>query len=104
VAEMDTEADLGRLGELNRRFHMSLYFRAGHAKFLALTEQQLAVADRYLRFHLSAKGREHLAQEDHRGLLAAAEARDVEAAVSIVKRHLATAAATIAEFFRQRSP
>lgn len=102
IAEMDGETDDGRLGELNRRFHMALYARAGRAKLLALAEQQLAVADRYLRFHLAAKGREHLSQDDHRALLAAAERRDPEAAVAVLLRHVDTAAATIAAFFRAR--
>ncbi|WP_207481662.1 GntR family transcriptional regulator [Arenibaculum pallidiluteum] len=102
IAEMDTDPDPGSLGELNRRFHMALYSRAGRAKLLALTEQQLAAADRYLRFHLAAKGREHLSQDEHRALLAAAEARDVAAAVAVLHAHLDRAAATIAEFFRTR--
>lgn len=102
VGEMDAEPESGRLGELNRRFHMSLYARAGHARLLALTEQQLAAADRYLRFHLAAKGREHLSQAEHRAMLAAAEARDVERATAILKTHMQTAAATLAAFFRDR--
>lgn len=102
IAEMDAEPEPGRLGELNRRFHMSLYARAGRPRLLALTGQQLASADRYLRFHLAAKGREHMAQDEHRAMLAAAEAGDVATAVSVLRAHLDRAAATIAEFFRAR--
>jgi DNA-binding GntR family transcriptional regulator len=102
IAEMDAETDESRVGELNRRFHMALYARAGRAKLLALAEQQLAVADRYLRFHLAAKGREHLSQDEHRALLAAAERRDTDAAVAVLLGHVDTAAATIATFFRER--
>ena len=56
IAEMDAEPDPSRMGELNRRFHMSLYARAGRPRLLALVEGQLAAFDRYLRFHLAAKG------------------------------------------------
>ena len=76
IGEMDDETDPSRMGELNRRFHMSLYVRAGHPKLLALVEAQLASFDRYLRFHLAAKGPEHMSQEDHRLMLEAARERD----------------------------
>jgi DNA-binding GntR family transcriptional regulator len=99
---MDVEEDPGRMGELNRRFHMTLYEAAPHPKLLALTASQLSSFDRYLRFHLAAKGREHMSQDDHRGMLEAARARDVPRAVEILHDHLRTAAATLAAFFTQR--
>jgi DNA-binding GntR family transcriptional regulator len=100
--DMDVEEDPGRMGELNRRFHMTLYEAAPHPKLLTLVESQLSSFDRYLRFHLAAKGREHMSQEDHRGMLEAARARDVPRAVEILGSHLRTAAATLAAFFAQR--
>jgi DNA-binding GntR family transcriptional regulator len=103
IADMDSEGDLGRMGELNRRFHMSLYARAGRPKLLALVEQQLAAGDRYVRFVLAAKGREHMSQETHRGMLAAAAARDVESALAILDEHLSAAADKIAKFFVERA-
>ena len=102
IAEMDEEADPGRMGELNRRFHLSLYARAGRTKLLLLVEQQLAAADRYLRFHLAAKGREHMSQQDHRAMLDAARQRDIPAAIQSLEGHLRTAADTIAAFFATR--
>jgi DNA-binding GntR family transcriptional regulator len=102
IAAMDTEADPGRMGLLNRRFHMTLYARAGHARLLALAEQQLASFDRYLRFHLASQGRERMAQQDHRAMLAAAAERDIAAAVATLEHHLDTAAAATAGFFASR--
>lgn len=102
IAEMDEEADPGRMGELNRRFHLSLYARASRTKLLLLVEQQLAAADRYLRFHLAAKGREHMSQQDHRAMLDAARQRDIPAAIQSLEGHLRTAADTIAAFFATR--
>jgi DNA-binding GntR family transcriptional regulator len=102
IAEMDAEPGPERLGELNRRFHMTLYGRAGRARLLVLVEHQLAAADRYLRFHLAAKGREHLSQHEHRDMLAAAGAGRVDEAVAVLQRHIATAAATIDAFFGAR--
>jgi DNA-binding GntR family transcriptional regulator len=103
IADMDSEGDPGRMGELNRRFHMSLYARAGRPKLLALVEQQLAAADRYVRFVLAAKGREHISQETHRGMLEAAAARDIESALAILDEHLGVAADKIAKFFAERA-
>jgi DNA-binding GntR family transcriptional regulator len=100
--DMDVEEDPGRMGELNRRFHMTLYEAAPHPKLLALAASQLASFDRYLRFHLAAKGREHMSQDDHRGMLEAARVRDVPRAVQILHGHLRTAAATLAAFFAGR--
>lgn len=102
IAAMDEEAEPGRMGLLNRRFHMALYSRAGHPRLLALAEQQLASFDRYLRFHLAAQGREQMAQQDHRALLQAARAREVEAAIAVLERHLDTAAQATAAFFAAR--
>jgi DNA-binding GntR family transcriptional regulator len=103
LQDMDVEEDPGRMGELNRRFHMTLYQAAPHPKLLALTEAQLASFDRYLRFHLAAKGREHLSQDEHRAMLTAARARDCSRATAILRTHLTTAAATIAAFFQTRA-
>ena len=102
LQDMDVEADPSRMGELNRRFHMTLYEAAPHPKLLALTQSQLSSFDRYLRFQLAAKGREHLSQEEHRAMLAAARERDCTRAAEILRSHLATAAATIAAFFKNR--
>ena len=95
IVEMDEEPDHGRLGELNRRFHMSLYARAGHPKLIHMVEQQLIVFDRYLRFFLAATGRKHIAQNDHRAMLAAAEAGDVDVAVATLNHHLDVALSLI---------
>ncbi|WP_172327693.1 GntR family transcriptional regulator [Mangrovicoccus sp. HB161399] len=102
IEEMDSEPDPGRMGELNRRFHMVLYSAAGQPKLLALTESTLAGFDRYLRFHLAAHGRAHMSQEDHRAMLAAAQSRDIPLALHVLRGHLETAAATIATFFAGR--
>lgn len=102
IAEMDGEADIARLGDLNRRFHLTLYARAGRPRLLALVEQHLAAADRYLRFHFAALGRDHMAQDEHAALLAAARARDTEAASRIAAAHVETAARNIEAFFARR--
>jgi DNA-binding GntR family transcriptional regulator len=102
IREMDEEEDPGRMGELNRRFHMTLYEAAPHPKLLALAESQLASFDRYLRFQLAAEGHEVLSQGEHRGMLEAARARDGARAAQILREHISTAAAILAGFFKER--
>ncbi len=102
IAAMETEPDPGQLGQLNRRFHMALYARAGHPRLLALVDRELAVFDRYLRFFLAARGRDRMAQQDHREMVAAARAGEEDVAVAALLRHIDGAAQEIAAFFAAR--
>lgn len=102
LAEMDTEPDMSRLGDLNRRFHLVLYARAGRPRLIALVEQHLAAADRYLRFHFTALGRDKMGQHEHAALLAAAIAGDTDEAGRILTAHIETAARSIETFFAAR--
>ena len=102
IDAMEEEADPGQLGQLNRRFHMALYARAGRPRLLGLVDRELAVFDRYLRFFLAAQGRERMAQQDHRAMLAAARAGEVQQAVEVLERHIDAAAAAMAGFFAGR--
>jgi DNA-binding GntR family transcriptional regulator len=88
VDEMDAETSQSRLGELNRRFHMILYSRAARPRLLTLVDQHLAAADRFLRFHLAAMGRNHLSQEEHRGLIDACSAHDADEACAFLTPHI----------------
>jgi DNA-binding GntR family transcriptional regulator len=102
VDEMDAESGQAQLGELNRRFHMTLYSRAGRPRLLTLVDQHLAAADRFLRFHLAAMGRNHLSQEEHRGMIDACSARDANEACAILTQHIETAARNLQDFFAPR--
>lgn len=102
IAEMDGEADPGRMGELNRRFHMTLYARAGRPRLLALTEQHLLAADRYLRFQFAALGYLPRSQDEHRALLAACRVGDADEACRLVADHVGQAAEQLAAFLAMR--
>ncbi len=102
IAEMDGEADPGRMGELNRRFHMTLYGRAGHPRLLALVEQHLLAADRYLRFQFAALGYHPRSQDEHRALLAACGAGDGATAERLVTEHVGEAAEQLTAFLMDR--
>lgn len=101
IAEIDGEEDPARMGELNRRFHMTLYAGAGLPRLLSLTEQHLVAADRYLRFHLATDG--DMGQAEHRALVAACRAGDEAEALAVLARHLGRANAALTAFFAGRS-
>lgn len=100
LADIDQETEPGRMGELNRRFHMTLYAQAGLPRLIALTEQHLATADRYLRFHLAAVG--DMGQDEHREMLAACRARDEAGAIAALARHHGRASESMRAFFKAR--
>lgn len=102
IADMDAETDPGRMGELNRRFHMTLYARAGRPRLLSLTEQHLATADRYLRFQFAALEYQTRSQDEHRALLAACRAGDSAAASTIVADHIGRAEGLLTAFLSER--
>lgn len=99
IADMDRETDHGRLGELNRRFHMSLYIRATSPKLLRLVERLLIEHDRYLRFHLAMLGRDRMSQDDHIAMIEAAAERDIETGIFVLQRHINVAAEDSSRFF-----
>jgi DNA-binding GntR family transcriptional regulator len=101
LAEIDRGGELVRMGELNRRFHMTLYAQAGLPRLITLTEQHLASADRYLRFHLGAVGGD-MGQDEHREMLEASRAGDVERAVETLVRHHGRASRAMEAFFDAR--
>ncbi|MDO7900029.1 GntR family transcriptional regulator [Pseudomonas citrulli] len=100
---LEAQTDHAEIGKLNRLFHMSLYHKAPNAKLLDLIEHELNEEERFLRFHLSSMGLGKLTQDDHRALLEAATARDIDTAVSLLEQHLEKAAVTIRRYLEQTS-
>nr|BFE92465.1 hypothetical protein GCM10020185_30010 [Pseudomonas brassicacearum subsp. brassicacearum] len=88
IEQLETETDHAQIGKLNRLFHMSLYHKAPNSKLLDLIERELNEEERFLRFHLSSMGLGKLSQDDHRALLDAARAKDIDNAVVLLERHL----------------
>ncbi|GAA0578511.1 GntR family transcriptional regulator [Caenispirillum bisanense] len=102
LAEMEAETDPGRMGELNRRFHMTLYARCGLPRLLALVEQHLAAGDRYLRFQFDALAYRAPSQREHVALLDACRAGDTEAACRVLADHVEQGRRHLADYLQQR--
>ena len=53
LERLEREPEVGRWGQLNRRFHLTLYGACGNGRLLDLIEAQHRAADRYVRVLLS---------------------------------------------------
>ncbi len=101
IEEMDSERDIGRWVDLNRRFHLSLYQHAG-SRLLALIQSQYDAVDRYLRCELVVLDNAADSQVEHRAILAACRALDVERAIALCEPHIAEAGEDLAEALERR--
>lgn len=101
VAELDQEQDVPRWVTLNRRFHLLLYGSAGE-RLISLIESQYDAVDRYLRVELFEMNNARDSQDEHRAILAACEARDVDRATALLEPHIAGAGIDLAEALERR--
>ncbi|WP_347903076.1 GntR family transcriptional regulator [Pseudomonas purpurea] len=85
---LESQTDYAAIGRLNRLFHMSLYRKAPNRRLLTLIEDGLNEEERFLRLNLEAMGLGKLSQKDHRDLLSAAQARDIQLSVQTLEHHL----------------
>ncbi|MDD1017158.1 GntR family transcriptional regulator [Pseudomonas rubra] len=103
IAQLENETRHAEIGRLNRLFHMTLYSKAGNQKLLRLIENELNEEERFLRFHLSSMGLGKLTQDDHIGLVDAANDKSVEDAIGILERHLNNGAKAIKAYLSRQS-
>ncbi|MNF88961.1 FCD domain protein [compost metagenome] len=103
IKQLEKETRHAEIGRLNRLFHMSLYHKASNKKLLRLIEIELNEEERFLRFHLSSMGLGKLTQDDHNGLVDAANDKSVDDAINVLERHLNTAAKTIKAYLNGRA-
>lgn len=90
VEAMDLETDVGRWVDLNRKFHLSLYAKAG-SRLRAVIGEQYDAVDRYLRLELTTLHNADESQLEHRAILDACRARDIEAAIALLGPHIVEA-------------
>ena len=75
--------------DLNRTFHMAIYEAAASPRLINIIRSLEDAAVRYIGASLkTVPGLRDTANHDHSAILAAIEAKDVEAAVAAVHRHL----------------
>jgi DNA-binding GntR family transcriptional regulator len=72
----------------NEQFHMSLYAPADRPRLMELIGQMHRRGERYLRLKLGLPIHKDSSDAEHRAILAALVARDIEQAQTLVARHL----------------
>lgn len=103
LKEADDETHSRRWGELNWRFHETLYRPAKRPRLLSLIQNAHNNVERYMRLYLSTMNYQTKSQEEHRALLEACTQRDVEAARDILRKHMAEASAVLAGYLSQKN-
>lgn len=101
--EMEAETDIARFGELNRRFHLTLYGAAPGKRLLQHVQSLHDAADRYLRVAVTGLDYESRSAEEHRALLAACRASDADRASALLAAHIESAGRSLGALLRART-
>ena len=93
--------DVSQWGELNWQFHSTLYAPSERKVTLGIVHRLHQQSDRYLRMQLALTHGETRANDEHRAIAAAARARDVKKATSLMRAHIAGAGRSLLAFLRE---
>jgi DNA-binding GntR family transcriptional regulator len=96
-ASFQSASHVGQWGELNWKFHSTLYAPAGRPRSMAVIEKLNINIDRYLRIQLLLTNGTARAYDDHHAILAACRERDTGTAVKLLKRHILEAGRSLVE-------
>jgi DNA-binding GntR family transcriptional regulator len=102
IERMEAQTDYSQMGELNKQFHLALYAKASNRRLMTLVSVGLDEEERFLRFNLKDMGLGKVSQDDHRELLAAARAGQVDLAVQMLTQHLERGIAAITQFLEKK--
>jgi DNA-binding GntR family transcriptional regulator len=94
--------DVGAWGELNWRFHSTLYAPAARPVTLATVERLHRLAERYMRMQLALTHGESRAATEHRAILERCRTRDARGASSLLWAHIREAGRALVGFLRDR--
>lgn len=89
-------------GELNWRFHSTLYAPADRPVTLGLMQRLHDHADRYVRVQLAVTHWQSRAIREHRAIAAAARRRDTRKACALLRHHILSAGASLVVFLREQ--
>lgn len=94
------EHNVAAWGELNWKFHSTLYAPADRPLTMGVAQRLHQHADRYLRMQLALTHGESQAKEEHRAILAAALRKDGMAACPMLREHILGAGERLLTFLR----
>jgi DNA-binding GntR family transcriptional regulator len=95
---MDHEENIARWGELNWEFHATFYMPAELPRVMETIRTLHTNIARYLVLYLAGMDYQKKSQREHRALLQACRAGDVEKAEVILEEHLRSASTHLIKF------
>ncbi|MGF1470531.1 MAG: GntR family transcriptional regulator [Rubrobacteraceae bacterium] len=100
LEEIDAEEDLGsRWGELNWRFHATLFAPADRPRLLDVIKAQHTAYERYLRLHLTISDYER-PQRQHYELLKLCRSGEENAAAKLLAQHIRDTSELLLSYLR----
>jgi len=101
LEEYSDESEIEGWSKLNVRFHNSLYAACDRPHLLSYIDDVKNRMGAYLQFNVTMARGFSRPHEEHQQLLAACEARDVDAAVQILRTHIETTQKEVLAFIRR---
>jgi DNA-binding GntR family transcriptional regulator len=101
VAAIDHEDNIAKWGELNWEFHAALYSPAGLPRVMETLRTLHTNIARYLVLYLAGMDYQKKSQREHRALLQACRAGEVETAEDILDGHLRSASTHLIKFLNK---
>jgi DNA-binding GntR family transcriptional regulator len=89
-------------GELNWKFHSTLYAPAQRPVTLGLMQRLHDHADRYVRVQLAVTHWQSRAIREHRAIATAAKRKDTRRATALLRDHILSAGRSLVEFLREQ--
>ncbi len=94
---LDEEPDMGKMGELNRQFHLTLYEGLKGSRLHSMIETQYRMLDRVVRLVLSQLEYTKVSQEEHRALLKHCADKNAGLAIETLRLHVNKSTTHLAE-------
>jgi DNA-binding GntR family transcriptional regulator len=104
LTEMRKTKDLERWMELNDAFHLGIYNAAESPRLLALIASQRDTCAPYIRLDIESRARRRLKDQQHKEILDACRAHDIERAQEALQRHLHNSMAETLELIVATGP
>ena len=101
LAAIDREENIAKWGELNWEFHATLYSTAELPRVMETIRTLHTNIARYLVLYLAGMEYQEKSQREHRALLQACRAGEVEKAQDILEEHLRSASVHLVEFLNK---
>lgn len=102
IIEMDNVKSIDEFVSLNKEFHNRLSELSDNKILTDINRQLRNNVDRYLRLYISDDYNIYLANKEHKELLEAIKAKDVDVACKVMRKHLSHTCEAVVKFLEER--